>query len=62
MTRQDCGNAVEALLVYGYLNKLVSLEETVEQIAAAPNSPIDIFVNLIEAVVKKIEDGKCHPA
>jgi hypothetical protein len=48
--------------VYGYLNKLVSLEETVEQIAAAPNSPIDIFVNLIEAVVKKIEDGKSNPA
>jgi len=62
MTRQDCGNAVEALLVYGYLNKLVSLEETVEQIAAAPDSPIDIFADLIKAVAKKIEDGKCHPA
>jgi len=49
-------------LVYGYLNKLVSLEETVEQIASAPDSPVDIFVSLIEAVAKKIEDGKSNPA
>jgi hypothetical protein len=48
--------------VYGYLNKLVSLEETVEQITAAPDSPIDIFVDLIKAVAKKIEDGKSNPA
>ena len=48
--------------MYGYLNKLVSLEETVEQITAAPDSPIDIFVDLIKAVAKKIEDGKSNPA
>ena len=61
-TRQDCANAVEALLVYGYLNELVSLEETVEQIAAASNSPIDVFVRLIRTVAKRIEDGKSNPA
>jgi hypothetical protein len=60
-TRQDCANAVEALLVYGYLNKLVSLEETVEQIAAAPDSPVDVFVQLIKAVAEKIEGGKSDP-
>jgi hypothetical protein len=59
-TRQDCANAVEALLVYGYLNKLVSLEETVEQIAGADSS-VDVFVQLIKAVAKKIEAGKPDP-
>ena len=57
-TRPDCANAVEALLVYGYLNKLVSLEETVEQIAAASDSPVDVFARLIRAVADKIEAGK----
>jgi hypothetical protein len=61
MTRQDCANAVEALLVYGYLNKLVSLEEAVEQIAVASDSPVEAFVQLIKAVAKKIEDGKLSP-
>jgi hypothetical protein len=57
-TRQDCANAVEALLVYGYLNKLVSLEETVDQIAAGPEPPVEVFVQLIKAVARKIERGK----
>lgn len=61
-TRQDCANAVEALLVYGYLNKLVSLEAAVDQIAAAPDSPVDAFAQLIKSVAKKIEDGKSGPA
>ena len=47
--------------MYGYLNKLVSLDETVEQIAAAPDSPVDVFVRLIKAVAKKIEDEKSDP-
>jgi len=58
MTRQDCANAVEALLVYGYLNKLVSLEEAADQIAAASGSPIDAFVRLIASVAEKVEEGK----
>ncbi|HXZ97762.1 MAG TPA: ribonuclease III family protein [Candidatus Acidoferrum sp.] len=57
-TRQDCANAVEALLVYGYLNKLVSLEETVDQIAAGPEPPVEVFVQLIKTVASKIERGK----
>jgi hypothetical protein len=61
-TRQDCANAVEALLVYGYLNKLVSLEEAVDQIAAASDSPVDALAQLIKSVAKKIEDGKSNPA
>jgi len=48
--------------VYGYLNKLVSLEEAVDQIVAAPDSPIDAFAHLIKSVAKKIEDGKSNPA
>jgi hypothetical protein len=44
--------------VYGYLNKLVSLEEMVEQVAAGQDSPVDVFVRLIEAVAKKIDGGK----
>jgi hypothetical protein len=59
-TRQDCANAVEALLVYGYLNKLVSLEEAVDQIAAAPDSPIDALVQLIKMVAKRIEERKSN--
>ena len=47
--------------MYGYLNRLVSLEETVEQIAAAPDSPVDIFVQLIKAVAGKIEGEKSDP-
>lgn len=57
-TRQDCANAVEALLVYGYLNRLVSLEETVDRIAANADSPVDAFADLITLVAGKIEDGK----
>ena len=57
-TRQDCANAVEALLVYGYLNKLISLEEAGEQIVAAPDSPVDGLVQLIKKVEKKIEERK----
>jgi hypothetical protein len=47
--------------VYGYLNELVSLEETVEQIAAATDSPVEVFVRLIKAVAEKIEGGKSDP-
>jgi hypothetical protein len=47
--------------VYGYLNNLISLEETVEQIAAAPDSPVDIFVRLIKAVADKINNEKSDP-
>lgn len=61
-TRQDCANAVEALLVFGYLNKLVTLEEAVDRIAASPDSPVDAFVNLIRSVAEKIEDGKSNSA
>jgi hypothetical protein len=61
-TRQDCANAVEALLVYGYLNKLVSLEDAVEQIATAPNSPVDGLVQLIKMVAKKLEERKSNTA
>ena len=61
-TRQDCANAVEALLVYGYLNKLVSLEDSVEQIASAPDSPIDGLVQLIKTVANKIEERKSNTA
>ena len=46
--------------MYGYLNKLVSLEETVEQIAAAPDSPVDVFVQLVKAAAEKIEGGKSN--
>ena len=60
-TRQDCANAVEALLVYGYLNKLVSLEEAVEQIAAASDSPTDALIQLVKVVAKKIQDRKPNP-
>jgi len=61
-TRQDCANAVEALLVFGYLNKLVTLEEAVDRIAASPDSPVDAFVSLIRSVAEKIEDGKSNSA
>ncbi|MGB9023555.1 MAG: ribonuclease III family protein [Candidatus Bathyarchaeia archaeon] len=61
-TRQDCANAVEALLVFGYLNKLVTLEEAVDRIAASPDSPVDAFVSLIKSVAEKIEDGKSNSA
>jgi hypothetical protein len=47
--------------VYGYLNELVSLEETVEQIATATDSPVEVFVRLIKAVAEKIEGGKPDP-
>lgn len=47
--------------MYGYLNELVSLEETVEQIAAATDSPVEVFVRLIKAVAEKIEGGKSDP-
>ncbi len=47
--------------MYGYLNELVSLEETVEQIAAAMDSPVEVFVRLIKAVAEKIEGGKSDP-
>jgi len=57
-TRQDCANAVEALLVHAYLNNLVSLEETVEQIATASDSPVEVFARLIRAVAEKVEGGK----
>ena len=60
-TRQDCANAVEALLVYGYLNKLVTLEEAVNHIASKSDSPVDAFAELVKSVVKKIEDGKSNP-
>lgn len=61
-TRQDCANAVEALLVYGYLNKLVTLEEAVDRIAASPDSPVDALVSLIRSVAEKIEDRKSDSA
>jgi hypothetical protein len=53
---------VEALLVYGYLNRLVSLEEAVEQISVMPDSPVDTFAHLIKLVANRIEDLKLNPA
>jgi hypothetical protein len=47
--------------VYGYLNKLVSLEETVDQIAAGPEPPVEVFVQLIKTVARKMERGKPDP-
>ena len=46
--------------MYGYLNKLVSIEKAVDQIAAEPNSPVDAFADLIRLVSKKIEEGKSN--
>ena len=46
--------------MYGYLNKLVSIEEAVDQIAAEPNSPVDAFADLIRLVSKKIEGGRSN--
>ena len=48
--------------MHGYLNNLVSLEEAVDQIAAASDSPVDAFVQLIKLVAKKVEDGKSSSA
>jgi len=61
-TRQDCANAVEALLVYGYLNNFVSLEEAVDRIAASTGSPVDAFVSLIKLVAEKIKGGESNTA
>jgi hypothetical protein len=44
--------------VHAYLNNLVSLEETVEQIATASDSPVEVFARLIRAVAEKVEGGK----
>jgi len=60
-TRQDCANAVEALLVYGYLNGLVSLEEAVTRIATATDSPVDAFADLIQSVANRLDDRKPAP-
>lgn len=57
-TRQDCANAVEALLVYGYLNKLITIEEAVDQIAAKSDSPVDAVAQLVKSVAEKIESRK----
>ena len=61
-TRQDCANAVEALLVYGYLNNFVSLEEAVDRIAASTGSPVDAFVSLIKLVAEKIKGAESNTA
>jgi hypothetical protein len=57
-TRQDCANAVESLLVYGYLNKIVTIDEAVERIAAASESPIEGLIQLIKTVASSIESRK----
>jgi hypothetical protein len=55
-TRQDCANAVEALLVHGYLNGLVGLEEAVALLTARSASPIDAFVDLIRLNTSRLQD------
>jgi len=60
--RQDCANAVEALLVFGYLNGLVSMEETVEKIAAGAGSPVDVFADLAQLVASRLDDRKPVPS
>jgi hypothetical protein len=57
-TRQDCANAVEALLVYGYLNGIVSLEEAIEKVTARGDSPTEVFADLAKLVASRFESRK----
>lgn len=54
--RRDSANAMEALLVHGYLEKLISLEESVEILATNPDDPTGAIAALASAVIKRLNE------
>jgi len=52
--RADVANAVEALLVHSWLNKVISLDETVNVIMKNTRNPPEAFIDLINEVMRRL--------
>jgi len=57
--RDDVANSVESLLVYGWLNGIISLEESAEFLQENIQTPSEAVAKLAEEVLSRIE-GKAN--
>ena len=55
ISRHDQGDAVEALIIYGWLHGIVPLEECVSILEKDADVPVEAFTNLICAMNKRLE-------
>jgi len=53
--RNDVANSVESLLVYGWLNGIISLEESARVLEANIQAPSDAVAKLAEEILRRIE-------
>jgi len=57
--RNDVANSVESLLVYGWLNGIISLEQSARILEKNIQTPSDAVANLAEEILCRIE-GKAN--
>ena len=53
-SRGDVANSIEALIVYSWLNKQLTLEESVEILAAKADDPAEAVSLLVREILKRI--------
>ncbi len=53
-SRGDVGNSIEALVVYSWLNKQLTLEESAEILAAKADDPAEAVSHLVREILKRI--------
>jgi len=53
--RGDIGNSVEALVVYSWLNKQITIEESVMIMANEVDDPVEAVSQLVRAVLRRFE-------
>ena len=53
--RHDQGDAIEALIIYGWLYGIISLEESVSILENDADVPVEAFTNLIGMIIKRLD-------
>ena len=55
MSRHDQGDAVESLIMYSWINEIVSIEECISILEKNTENPVEAFTTLINVVKKRLE-------
>jgi len=54
-SRHDQGDAIESLIIYGWLHGTISFEECVSILEKDADIPVEAFTNLINVIIKRLE-------
>jgi len=55
MSRHDQGDAVESLIIYGWLHGIASLDECVKILEKKAETPVEAFTDLIDEISKRLD-------